>query len=92
MSKIKPGGFIVTVGKKPLSVSGSILVWGRYTESGRASVIERHGLRDILSREAIIADLVTWQNKDFAELLDQYQTCTGRLFSGLREIEKTDQP
>jgi hypothetical protein len=87
-----PNLFTVTVGGKPLSVSGSILIWGSLAESGRASVIEKHGLQGILSLEAIIIDLVTWQNKDFAELLDKYQTWTTGLFSGLREIVKAGRP
>ncbi len=78
---------IITVGGKPQPINGSILVWGRYTESGRASVMAKYGLRDLLSLEAIIADLVTWKNRDFVELLDKYQTWTNELFSGLREVE-----
>ena len=79
--------YIVTVGGKPQLVSGSILVWGSYTESGRASVTAKYGLHDILSLEFIIADLLAWENKDFIELLDKYQTWSNELFTRLRKTE-----
>ncbi|MEI2612216.1 MAG: hypothetical protein V9G20_26565 [Candidatus Promineifilaceae bacterium] len=79
--------YSVTVGGKPQPISGSILVWGRYTEQGRASVITKYGFHDVFSLETIIADLIAWGNKDFTELLDKRQTWTNELLSGLREIE-----
>ena len=79
--------YIVTVGGRPQLVSGSILVWGSYTESGRASVIAKYRLHDILSLESIIADLLAWENKDFNELLDKYQTWSNELFTRLRKID-----
>ena len=79
--------YSVTIRGKPQHISGSILVWGRYTEQGRASVIAKYGFRDVFSLEVIIADLIVWGNKDFAELLDKRQTWTKELLSGLRQIE-----
>ena len=78
---------VATIGGKPQSVNGSILVWGRCTESGRASVIAKHGLHDVLSLESIINDLMAWKNKDFIDLLDKYQTWSSELFTGLRVLK-----
>lgn len=86
-----PSQHIITIGGKPTSISGSILVWGRYTEIGHANVMAHYGLHEILSLENIIADLVLWQNKDFVELLDKYQTWTNGLFSGLQKIERASE-
>ena len=78
---------IVTIGGKPQRVSGSILVWGSYTELGRASVTANYGLHDILSLESIIADLLAWENQAFIELLENYQTWSTELFTRLRKPE-----
>ena len=83
-----PSQYTTTVHGKPKLISGSILVWGRCTEQGRSSVIATYGLHDVLSLEAIIADLIAWQNNDFVKLLDEYQQWTDYLFSGLRKIER----
>jgi len=81
----------VTIGGKPQLISGSILVWGRCTKQGRASVIAKYGFHDILSLEDIIVDLKVWRNKDFTELLCKYQIWSNELFSGLREMEKASE-
>jgi hypothetical protein len=83
-----PGLYKVTVGGKFQPFSGSILVWGRCTEDGRIRVSAEYGFRDVLSLEAIIADLVAWQNRDFTDLLGRYQSWTIGLFAGLQEIGK----
>ncbi len=65
--------YTVTVKGQLKTINGSILVWGRYTEQGRASVMAQYGLVDVLSLESIINDLVRWQNQDYIELLHQYE-------------------
>ncbi len=74
----------VTVEKRPQTINGSILIWGRYTEQGRTEVINKYGLEDVLSLEGIIKDLVGWQNQDYIELIRKYETWCGELFTQLR--------
>jgi hypothetical protein len=56
------------------------------TEQGRTNVIDKYGLKDVLSLKAIINDLVGWQNQDYTELVHKYETCCGELFTGLRSF------
>ena len=76
--------YIVTVKGRPQAINGSILVWGRYTEEGRASVMDQHCFADVLSLETIISDLQTWHNQDYTVLIHKYETWCGELFAGLR--------
>ena len=68
------------------AIDGSILVWGSCTEKGRTSVMTHYGLGDVLSVEAIINDLLSWQNQDYAELIRKYGGWCGELFTGLRSM------
>jgi len=86
-----PNKFVATIKSKRIEMSGSILVWGRCADLGRAKVKEHFGLHEVLSLETIIADLVAWKHQDFTKLLDKYQMWTNELFSGLRRIERADQ-
>ncbi len=79
--------YMVTVKGRTQAIDGSILVWGRYTEQGRVSVIAQHGFRDVLSLEAIINDLLGWENQDYTELIRRYETWCGELFARLRSLE-----
>jgi len=79
--------YAVIVKGRSQTINGSILVWGRCTAQGRASVIAKHLLSDVLSLEVIINDLLTWRNQDYAELIGQYQRWCGELFEGLRSLE-----
>jgi hypothetical protein len=76
--------YVVMVKGRSQAIHGSILVWGRCTEQGRISVMAQYGLRDVLSLEAIINDLVGWQNQDYAELIRKYEVWCGELFTGLK--------
>ncbi len=78
--------YAVTVKGRPQTINGSILVWGSITAQGRASVIAHHGFGDVLSLEAIIHDLLVWQNQDYTELIRKYETWCGELFVGLRTL------
>ncbi len=78
--------YVVTVKGRPQPINGSILVWGRYTEQGRVSVIDQHGFADVLSLEIIICDLQTWHSQDYADLIRKYETWCVELFTGLRTL------
>jgi len=75
--------YAVAVKGRPQAINGSILVWGRCTQQGRVSVMAQYGLGDVLSLEAIINDLVGWQNQDYAEMIRKYERWCGELFTGL---------
>jgi hypothetical protein len=79
-----PNQYMVTVKGRPQTINGSILVWGKCTDEGRISVMAHYGLGDILSLEAVIHDLISWQNQDYAELIAKYERWCGELFTGLR--------
>jgi hypothetical protein len=74
----------VKVRGRSQTIDGSILVWGSYTEQGRVSVKKHYDFRDVLSVEAIINDLLDWQNQDYVELIQKYENWCGDLFAGLR--------
>jgi len=83
-----PSRFEVTADGTPVAISGSILVWGRCTQAGRTAIMSQYGLHDVLSLEAIISDLLTWQNERFNTLLNQHEIWTGWLFEGLRKMKE----
>jgi hypothetical protein len=88
MGAKEPSQIAVTVNGMPQSINGSILVWCGCSEQIRAATKAEYNLRDVLSLEQIIADLVTHQNKDFLNLLQDRQAWTEHLFSGLRKIDR----
>lgn len=59
----------VNVQGKPRPVDGAILVWGRCTPQGQASVIEEYGFHTVLTLENIVRDLLQWQSKEFETLI-----------------------
>ena len=81
-----PANYLVTVNGISQSVDGSILVWGRVTEQGRKSVIEKHGLSAILTIEEIINDLLIWENQEFVEFVNKREKWCQELFAGLRDL------
>ena len=84
----EPDQYQVTVKGKLRPIDGAILVWGKCTERGRVSVIERFGLHTVLSLEEITTDLVAQGNERFLELLDQREKWCKELFDGLRRTSQ----
>ncbi len=78
--------YMFLVKRRTQIISGSILVWGRYTEQGRVRVVSQYGLADVLSLEVIIHDLLAWQNQDYINLIRKYELWCGDLFAGLRAL------
>lgn len=73
----------VRVKGAPMVVVGSILMWGALTPDGRASVMSRYGLADVLSIESMVADLQRWSPEDWRPWLEQYRTWTDEIFTFL---------
>ena len=82
----EPSQVAVTVGGKPRLIDGSALIWCACSEQVRADTKAAYGLRDILSLEYIIADLVAWKNQGFFQLINDRQKWAERLFSWLPQV------
>jgi len=52
-----PARRAVKVGRSPVAVDGALLVWGATTPEGRGDAMKEYGLADVLSVEAMRADL-----------------------------------
>lgn len=74
----------VRVDKRPVETSGAILVWGAITPEGRTSVIERFGLADVLSLEAMIEQLDAWGSSTWRQRVDDLKAWSDQLFGYLR--------
>lgn len=68
----------------PVVADGSILVWGAVTLEGRASAISHYGLADVLSIEAMVADLQRWSPPDWERWIEQYHVWTTEMFTFLK--------
>ncbi len=55
-----PTALPVKVNGRQTTIHGTILVWGAITSSGREAVQSAYGFADVLSTEAMIADLHRW--------------------------------
>jgi hypothetical protein len=70
---------------QPISVDGAILVWGTSTSDGRNSVMAEYGFADVLSLEAMLADLQAWVPNGWSEIADRHRRWTNELFDFLGE-------
>lgn len=80
----RPHQASVKVHGKPVVIDGGILVWGRISEAGRACVIDKHGLIDVLSLEAILDDLIEWRSEEFFDYVNSRSEWCKCLFNTLR--------
>jgi hypothetical protein len=78
-----PGDYIVRVGETQLTANGALLVWGSCTADGVNGVVTQCGLRDVLSLESVIGDLLRWRNREYLELVERYEVWSSELFSAL---------
>ncbi|HLI63156.1 MAG TPA: hypothetical protein VKV05_07130 [Terriglobales bacterium] len=83
-----PSQLTVTVNNESQSIDGSILVWSACSDEVRDSIVAEYGLRDVLSLEKIIAELVAQQNTGFLKLIEDRRTWAEYLFSGLMEVDR----
>ena len=64
-------------------IRGAILVWGHVTPMGRADVMQRYGLIDVLSLRDIIGHLLDWRDQPYQKLLHDRAIWCSQLFHGL---------
>lgn len=53
---------VTKVRARPVTVDGAILVWGATTDEGRTDAMKRFGFANVLSLEAMLADLRDWRD------------------------------
>ena len=78
-----PQKYKVTVSGKDIQPHGSILIWGAVTDKGRNDVLQNTNLREVLSLETMINDLLQDNGIDYKELLNRYAEWTVYLFEKL---------
>lgn len=66
-------------GGSPTEVDGAILIWGATTSEGCDAVIAEYGFADVLSVEAMVADLRSWAPPGWVALIKQYRGWTNEL-------------
>jgi hypothetical protein len=67
----------------PTSVDGAILVWGAVAPEGRDAVMKEYAFADVLSVEAMLADLHTWAPVGWTEFVTRHRDWTSELFGFL---------
>ena len=78
-----PTSMDIRRGGKPTQVDGAILIWGATTSEGHDAVVAEHGFADVLSVEAMVADLQSWAPPEWVALMDQYRGWTNELYDFL---------
>src|SRR3954454_18683940 len=78
-----PASHSVQVNGRLISADGAILVWGATTSEGVASAIATYGFADVLSLEAMLADLRAWDSPAWVERVDQLRGWSNELFEAL---------
>jgi len=78
-----PGALETKVGGKPVPTDGAILVWGAVNPVGAAATAAEYGFADVLSVEAMIADLSSWHSDAWASRVDELRIWTLELFEFL---------
>jgi hypothetical protein len=79
----QPSKYEVKVKGKEISVEGAILIWGKTNPISVKSIYETTGLKEILSLENIINDLIQSKNEEYFKLLNQKQEWINHLINGL---------
>jgi len=82
-----PEAMPVVVNQQERGIDGAILVWGRYSDDGYQSVMDAYGFADILSVENIVADLLNWNNAQYAEFIAERQAWCAHVLEGLESPE-----
>ena len=63
--------YVVKINREPVRAAGSILIWATVSKQGRKAVMKETGLYDVLSLEDIVTDLISWQNEEYQNFLNQ---------------------
>jgi hypothetical protein len=80
---VDPASHRVQCARKPIAVSGAILVWGTVDAIGRAAVMGRYGFADVLSLEQMLSDLRTWNDPVWKAKVADLHAWSDGLFDGL---------
>ena len=78
-----PSAYVVEIKKKKIKVAGAILVWARTTADGRRSVMDELGMRDVLSLEDMVTELIKWNSQDLTTLVQERARWSQSLFEQL---------
>lgn len=80
----EPGLVRVTVGGRPVTAQGAVLVWGAVTEKARTTVMDAYGFSDVLSVESMLGDLSLWQPPEWVTFVAALERWSSDLFSYLK--------
>lgn len=69
---------------EPITVKGTVLVWGAATLAGVTAAQDRFGISDVLTLESCVGDLLKWNNLEYRSLLHEREQWLLSLFNGLR--------
>ena len=78
-----PMAFDVRCKGRAEPVHGAILVWGAVAPEGRDAVMKEYAFADVLSVEAMLADLHAWAPVGWTELVSRHRCWTDGLFDFL---------
>ena len=84
-----PKTYTVTVRGEERKISGAILIWGTLDPSQKKKMMEATQLMNILSLEEMASDLLKWKFQDYLDLVNNRQTWSSELFSGLTDPSRS---
>lgn len=73
----------VTCAKRPVNISGAILIWGEIDSQKIPIVLQETGLFDVLALSVIISDLGNWGSSDYLNLIESRRAWVEELFDFL---------
>lgn len=79
----QPSLYPVRVNANPISVSGSILVWGRVHRDSIEQIKADTGIADLISLEYVIDQLAQSRNEEFRRFIQERARWSGELFQSL---------
>ena len=74
---------------RPQPVIGAILVWGAVSPEGREAAMSEYAFAEVMSIEAMLADLQTWAPAGWTEFVSRYRGWTSELFDFLAGSEES---
>ncbi|MCY4528645.1 MAG: hypothetical protein OXD46_06405 [Chloroflexi bacterium] len=78
-----PDAIPVTVGGRPIEISGAVLVWGAATPQGAEAVRNAYGLHDLVTVEDMLPALQANPPKEWSSRIDQLRVWSRELFDFL---------
>ena len=78
-----PSKYPVYVDGEKTDIAGIVLIWGKVSDKGRTAVKRHYNLHDLLSLEAIVNDLVSWETPEFRSWTLEKRRWCNQLFEGI---------